>query len=400
MREPARHSTIYDLTSLRLHPDGSRVSQSSGPRNDSKRTVFTPRRGWFAKDAAGLSSSVLGGPSKRRKRAVSGETEEGGVSETAKEGEITGCEESVGGQEEEEEPVERGRTLKRKKGRTEVKSKRAKKRLRFKEDDTFIGDLTDQGVRLQRDSVEEQQHHLLERGTLYAPNKHQTEIAKKKEKKEKVKLRKEQEVEEASHLKAPEQPHDNSTPPTPASDDDERRALETPSPATTPLVDTPNSSGAVRNMYRVFEGSFLLGLGVLAQEKTAQLLEAKTPQEAQGDQTTGGSERIYYPMPYLGGGSGTCDGVSSALVEESRWRVERCSPELGEIIAGIDSFHGLPFDNNDFELEYADQPGFNDIGTEMLDYEGFVGGVQNEETEDITNFATDEDIDELDADQY
>jgi hypothetical protein len=134
MAEPplaGRVNTIYDLTALRLHPDGARVHQTSSKDNlrlGRPKAVFGgPKRGWFAEDAAG---SVVRLGKRRGRRAAEGEEEEG------EEGE--GCSREDG-------EVERGRKMKRKlyeerKGEKDTKSKRAKKRLRFKEDDTFLAD--------------------------------------------------------------------------------------------------------------------------------------------------------------------------------------------------------------------------------------------------------------------
>ncbi|RDB20049.1 hypothetical protein Hypma_013028 [Hypsizygus marmoreus] len=54
----ARLSTVYDFSSLRLHPDGSRVNQTSRnlrPRN-ARLSVQDSRGNWFARDAAGLGT--------------------------------------------------------------------------------------------------------------------------------------------------------------------------------------------------------------------------------------------------------------------------------------------------------------------------------------------------------
>lgn len=65
-----RRSTVYDLASLRLHPDGSRVQQSS--RNlrpqTSRQTTRDSRGNWIARDAAG-SGTIQ----KRRRAAASSE---------------------------------------------------------------------------------------------------------------------------------------------------------------------------------------------------------------------------------------------------------------------------------------------------------------------------------------
>lgn len=52
----SRLSTVYDFSSLRLHPDGSRVHQTPKnlrPRN-ARVSVQDSRGNWFARDAAGL----------------------------------------------------------------------------------------------------------------------------------------------------------------------------------------------------------------------------------------------------------------------------------------------------------------------------------------------------------
>lgn len=53
-----RKSTTHDLATLRLHPDGSRVQQSSGNarRRTAGSTVVDSRGNWIAKDAGGKSS--------------------------------------------------------------------------------------------------------------------------------------------------------------------------------------------------------------------------------------------------------------------------------------------------------------------------------------------------------
>ena len=53
-----RKSTAHDLATLRLHPDGSRVQQSSvnARHRTAGSTVVDPRGNWIAKDAGGKSS--------------------------------------------------------------------------------------------------------------------------------------------------------------------------------------------------------------------------------------------------------------------------------------------------------------------------------------------------------
>lgn len=53
-----RKSTTHDLATLRLHPDGSRVQQSSvnARRRTATSTVIDSRGNWIAKDAGGKTS--------------------------------------------------------------------------------------------------------------------------------------------------------------------------------------------------------------------------------------------------------------------------------------------------------------------------------------------------------
>ncbi|KAJ3852719.1 hypothetical protein EV368DRAFT_82250 [Lentinula lateritia] len=55
---PSRLSTVFDLSSLRLHTDGSLVQQTTKNTNlrSSKRTVRDMHGNWMAKDAGGLTS--------------------------------------------------------------------------------------------------------------------------------------------------------------------------------------------------------------------------------------------------------------------------------------------------------------------------------------------------------
>lgn len=53
-----RQSTVHDLATLRLHPDGSRVQQSSvsAKQRTAKYTVVDARGNWIAQDAGGQGS--------------------------------------------------------------------------------------------------------------------------------------------------------------------------------------------------------------------------------------------------------------------------------------------------------------------------------------------------------
>lgn len=67
-----RKSTTHDLATLRLHPDGSRVQQSSvNSRHRTAASTFVDSRGnWIARDAGGQSSV-------KKRRSVSVVTDEG-----------------------------------------------------------------------------------------------------------------------------------------------------------------------------------------------------------------------------------------------------------------------------------------------------------------------------------
>lgn len=74
-----RLSTVYDFASLRLHPDGSRVNQTSRnfhPRH-ARVSAQDARGNWFARDAAG--SGVVGRYKKVRDEKEGEQDDLGGV---------------------------------------------------------------------------------------------------------------------------------------------------------------------------------------------------------------------------------------------------------------------------------------------------------------------------------
>lgn len=70
----SRLSTVYDLGSLRLHPDGTRVAQSSKNLRTKKSTstVRDARGNWIAKDAAGSTKVAKYVHKKGEEEAVGG----------------------------------------------------------------------------------------------------------------------------------------------------------------------------------------------------------------------------------------------------------------------------------------------------------------------------------------
>lgn len=136
---PSRLSTVFDLSGLRLHTDGSLVLQSSkntGLRF-SKRTVRNARGSWIAKDAGGLASVP-------RYRKVA-PREEGEI-----EGEIE--------EEEMDAPLPEGSTRNQDgKRESHFKTSRARKRRKFATDESYIApDSTPENyTRLEKDSEPE-----------------------------------------------------------------------------------------------------------------------------------------------------------------------------------------------------------------------------------------------------
>lgn len=115
---PSRLSTVFDLSGLRLHTDGSLVVQTSKNSNlrFSKRTVQDTRGSWIAKDAGGLASVP-------RYRKVASREDEG-------EDEI----------EEGEDEMDVDEDTRSERGKRDVhfKTSRARKRRKFATDEEYI----------------------------------------------------------------------------------------------------------------------------------------------------------------------------------------------------------------------------------------------------------------------
>ena len=134
---PSRYSTVYDLTSLRLHPDGKRVSQTASTvrSRKTKPEVCDSRGNWIARDAGGLGQVPKRTTRQRRARQQENESD--------LEGEVFDFSGVNGGESDDEQ---KARTWKGKgKARQfeedaeyQPKSERARKRRKFADDLDFL----------------------------------------------------------------------------------------------------------------------------------------------------------------------------------------------------------------------------------------------------------------------
>src|SRR6267154_5360198 len=124
-----RKSTTHDLATLRLHPDGSRVQQSSINRRPRKApsTVPDPRGNWIARDAGGK-----GIVSKTREISAQVEDEDGDIHLSDEDDDLTARTNAKGKQKAIESDAEDSG------GERTGKNFRAKKRRSFTEDLSFL----------------------------------------------------------------------------------------------------------------------------------------------------------------------------------------------------------------------------------------------------------------------
>lgn len=129
-------------------------------------------------------------------------------------------------------------------------------------------------------------------------------------------------------------------------------------------------------------------LGVLAQEKTAQLLEFKEPLIGDDEPTP------YYPMPYLGPSQRMSDRDGDGLGGESDWGSDGASYGDEEDI-GVDSSG-----SEGFESHVERKRDESEVSFAEMDHETSME-VLSEETDDVSAYTSDdEEIDQLDEDQY
>ncbi|KAF9453403.1 hypothetical protein P691DRAFT_771564 [Macrolepiota fuliginosa MF-IS2] len=405
--EGSRRNTVYDLTSLRLHPDGSRVQQAEtknlalGKRED---VVYHPRRGWFAGDAGGkvvtAGTAVL-----KRKRAVScGDDDDdgGGSGDDGGDSTVDEFNATV-------EVESRGRTLERKPHKS--KSARAKKRRRFKEDDSFIGKLTQ---KLQEPGHKDDApsadllkgiHRLSSkfyesRGALEQVHKHKSEKKKQQKGKGKQKAeapetpepsqhRRRTNVQGQGHVSPTESEHEAKNE---AEQDKLKKYLDSP--------ESPTPSTNRNNAYRVFEGSLLLGLGILTQEKIARMLESKTPQRDDRKDVVAGVGA--YPTPYPSSRSRYSDPGDDVFLDKrvspSRDPFESEGPQAGDPghvrTVSIEGWEVAVFEDDSDGYEDSTDSDKYEVNSEME--EGTTGGqVIEYESEEASEFIPDEEADDL-----
>ncbi|KAA1468979.1 hypothetical protein DENSPDRAFT_551518 [Dentipellis sp. KUC8613] len=310
-----RLTTVHDVASLRVHPDGSRVPANPRPAGRPKRlhprqahyTTKDVRGNWIARDAAGL------GTVKKKitveEAASEEEEEEGGASSQGKgKGAVRGT--NTGSADEEEEEVGR---------RSE--GYRARKRRRFENDYDFLGTRDSQIARQAAEASSSKSglpvpssdllkciHHFTSsyyasKGQLYNASRDYRVRRKEQLKKKKGKERQrsdgsseeEDEDEEESQTEDDEdggggEDEDEGVP-----DDDEDAAIF----KRRKRKFRPKEEFR-RDMYKLFDGSALMALGILLQEHVASLVGVDVPSDEQPvkpDAETQGEEEVEGDQP-------------------------------------------------------------------------------------------------------
>ncbi|KAK1228097.1 hypothetical protein PQX77_008868 [Marasmius sp. AFHP31] len=287
MTEP-RKSTVYDLTSLRLHPDGTRVLLTENNRRlrVSKYSVQDSRGNWIATDAGG-SGHVT------RYRAL-----------------------REGGRERADEDVEDELESRTADEEGLLKDYRAKKRRKFQHDFDFISSspvprlessfpesngTEDNDLPLPSSDLLKCIHYMTchfyhERGQLLNSSR---EFRKQKKMRRLAKLRQstkvtedaedDEENEDESDSDLDEEDHDTDSdeddrPTQPSgpeevkdSDEDDEEKEERKS-STSAMKKQKRERNPVIDMYRTMNGSALMALGMLVQEHIAQVFRSRIPE--------------------------------------------------------------------------------------------------------------------------
>ena len=128
-----RRNTVYDVTDLRVRPDGRRVDQDATKHPRTTRywapaAVQDSRGNWIASDAGGPSEVSRYVPRKKRRTEKEDDEEEDGNLDKGEDEEIVNEEDEL-----EDQPAPPSR-----KGKERMPDKRPLKRKRFKEDQSFI----------------------------------------------------------------------------------------------------------------------------------------------------------------------------------------------------------------------------------------------------------------------
>ncbi|KNZ72688.1 hypothetical protein J132_02121 [Termitomyces sp. J132] len=250
----ARLSTVYDFSSLRLHPDGSRVQQSTS-KNQKLRyaasVVQDSRGNWFAHDAAG--SGAVGRYRKERKEKQEHEEEWNDIDEG-----------------EEDELSKRKRKGKEKETTGGRHDLRPAKRQKFLRDLDFLAPTASSGPSptnaLPSSDLLKSIHYFAssyyhERGQLFNATKEYRQIRKQN----KLKRLEQQQKAKVDRKHSEELSED--------SGQDE--------------ANRPRRGGRKRgvigktvhrkDMYKVLDGSVLMAIGMLIQEYVSRTLEVRIP---------------------------------------------------------------------------------------------------------------------------
>ncbi|TFY75670.1 hypothetical protein EWM64_g8343 [Hericium alpestre] len=287
---PLRRNTVHDLAALRLHPDGSRVPPNPHPAETahilhprlSHYTAKDARGNWIARDAAGL------GTVKKKRKAVADETAEEDAE--VREGLDEGGEGQ--GQSVAEEGDEGG-------PRTKSGRRRAEKRRRFESDLDFLTGGSDgvvpeaahktlpvpssdflKCIHHFASTYYASQDQLFNATREYRAQKKLRRLSRMRGDSADIKGKKRQENDEDEDEKDEDDSEDD--------DADEEEHDEGEEGDESMFRRRKRSfrsrSELRRDMYKMFDGSALMAIGILLQEHVAGLLEPRIPPDWDGDE--------------------------------------------------------------------------------------------------------------------
>ncbi|KAJ3574680.1 hypothetical protein NP233_g1605 [Leucocoprinus birnbaumii] len=251
MEEDHRRVTVYDLTGLRVHPDGSRVHQTQQNLRFGihRRQNTRDFRGWIAEDAGG----AIIAPKYRASRKAQSSPEVETISVQARDTSGTGDSVDEGGS----SPTP---------GKPNHKSniRRALKRKEFAEDDSYISllartsEISDNAPKMPSPDLLKNIHHLA--ASYYDENGHLINASKR--------------YKEARKQRKLHQLESSIEPNTSQVSDDEMGSNDMQHAVTETNFGTW-SNKLNRDMYRVLDGSVLVAIGVLTEEMVKRLLSKR-----------------------------------------------------------------------------------------------------------------------------
>ncbi|TEB32266.1 hypothetical protein FA13DRAFT_1813597 [Coprinellus micaceus] len=295
-----RRISVYDVTGLRVHPDGRRVDRTA---NKPRSRYWAPgatqddQGNWIAVDAAG--SFHVPRYTKRKRPGTENEEEQ---EEDAFEG--LDEDESDDGYRKETTPTRGGKEGDKGKGKMKErvgKDKGPQYRQRFKEDESYLGAGQSRSESVPPDIPSQEllkaihhftANHYAENGFLHNSSKKYRIRRKKRREAKRAAERKAQgiDIEAAMSKGAAAEDEDDSGS---GSDSDDRGdkeggssdsdnlsppPIDPPEPGSSKIrgPGRPKRSKQYRDMYRVFDGSALMAIGILCQEYVRHLVEAPT----------------------------------------------------------------------------------------------------------------------------